>query len=418
MTPPIQTPTRAINRFDRPWTSASTATVIGPMHAPTRQALVEAVARTAAAWPESRLDWSIRDRRWHRPPPARLDDLADGMVADLTADPSVDYGRFLTDLVHDERQRWPLAFSVGHDHVALRMSHAIGDGRALVVLLSRLLETAVTGEPVPFPPRPAMPPFVSALGNFFGRSPKRALAAARAIRHAPPVAEVATLPWSPQRVTLYHRIPGELATEIRRWRKTSASGATSAAVDLSLIMRALALSGVPLAPEVRVLYDVRRYLPARYPELHGNFSVGLLMAMSAAMPAARLSEMIARTGAVGRPLTALGAGLVFSRHPGASPVTAPARPRAELAFTYLGRPLPIERLPWRSGSVPVWSGSVQPAGPQGLTFAVTETGRAVHLSASFHANVLDAERIEHAMTLMTADPISVLTDRTSTNFGV
>ncbi|OJF12241.1 hypothetical protein [Couchioplanes caeruleus] len=415
MSPAIPNATRPISRLDRPWTSASTATVVGPLHAPTRQALVEAIARTAERWPESRLGWSIDEsgRRWRRPAPAHLDAVADGMVTDLDADPSLDYGRFLTGLVHDKREDRPLAFSVGHDHVALRMSHAIGDGRALVALLSRLLETAATGEPVPFPPRPVMPPFVSALGDFFGRSPKRVLAAARAIRHAPSAAEVATRPWSPQRVTLYQRIPGELAAEVRRWRKTSASGATSAAVGLSLVMRALDLSGVPISPEVRVLYDVRRYLPAQYPELHGNFSVGLLMAMSAAMPAARIAELIARAGAVGRPLTALGAGLMFGRRPPASPVTAPLRPQAELAFTYLGRPLPIERLPWRAGRVPVWSGSVQPAGPQGLTFAVTETGRAVHLSASFHAGVLDTGRIGHALTLMAADPIAVLNGRDS-----
>ncbi|GGQ40430.1 hypothetical protein [Couchioplanes azureus] len=417
MTPAIRTATRPIGRLDRPWTTASTATVLGPLRAPARQALVEAIARTAARWPESRLGWSIdgAGRRWCRPP-ARLDDVADGMVTDLDTDPGLDYGRFLTGLVHDERQGWPLAFSVGHDHVAMRMSHAIGDGRALVVLLSRLLESAATGRPAAFPPRPAMPPFAAALGNFFGRSPRRVLAAARAIRHAPPAAQVATRPWSPRRVTLYHRIPGELATEVRRWRKTSASGATSAAVDLCLIMRALHLSGVPVSPEVRVLYDVRRYLPVSYPELHGNFSVGLLMTMSAAMPAERISDMIARAGAAGRPLTALGAGLAFGARALRSPVTAPVRPRADLAFTYLGRPLPIERLPWRAGSVPVWSGSVQPAAPQGLTFAVTETGRAVHLSASFHANVLDAGRIEQAMTLMAADPIAVLTSRE--NLGV
>ena len=79
-----------------------------------------------------------------------------------------------------------------------------------------------------------------------------------------------------------------------------------------------------------------------------------------------------------------------------------------MAFTHIGRPGDIERLPWHAGALRNFNGSVEPGGPAGITVAVTETGNGMQFSTTFHANVVDRASVVAAMDVIADDPLSLL----------
>lgn len=391
---------------DRPWAPAVTAATVGPLVVPPRDALVAAVERLARELPHGRVGWTLEGSRW-RFDPDRLAALAESMVHDRSEDPAQDYAGFANAVARDEHLAWPIAVVRAPDHVAVRVSHASGDGRLVAALLAAVVRVASGGE-LPSWPAEISHAYARASATFLRERPVRALAAARAVRPALGARDGrSTVPWAPARETVYARLEPAAFDEVRRWRKQHVPGTSGPALELGLVLRALAAAALPVRPEVLVLFDLRRYLPTGA-HVQGNFVVGVALPLSASTPLPTISALIARANEVGRPLTAFGANLALRRSAGSPPDQVGQPPSIQVAFTHLGRPREIERLPWLPGAHPTWTGSVEPAGPEGLTVAVTETGRALHLNVSFHGNVLDRADVEQAMTLLCADPIGLL----------
>jgi hypothetical protein len=220
----------------------------------------------------------------------------------------------------------------------------------------------------------------------------------------------ATLPWTPSPRAVYRRTSPETFEALRLWRKEHAPGAGSAPVAFAVLHAALRRQGFDPKRNQLVLFDARRYLPPGA-EVRGNFAVGLDLSVSPPYAPADYAAALERPGTAGRPLTAMVAGMalrpLLSRMP--QTTTAPLRPHPYLAFSHVGRPLNITRMPW-TGPVHerVYCGLLEPAGPEGITFAITEVSNGLQVTASFHEGVTDARLIERALDAATADPLSLL----------
>ncbi len=84
-------------------------------------------------------------------------------------------------------------------------------------------------------------------------------------------------------------------------------------------------------------------------------------------------------------------------------------PRPYLGFSHVGRPLNIVRLPWIGPERErVYSGFLEPAGPEGISFALTDVSDGLQVTASFHEGVFDRALIEAALNLVCQDPIRLL----------
>ena len=80
-----------------------------------------------------------------------------------------------------------------------------------------------------------------------------------------------------------------------------------------------------------------------------------------------------------------------------------------LAYTYMGRPPDIARLPWLvDRELPYYMGMLTPSGPNGVTVASTEIGGRMNVSVSFNDNVIKRSEIEALVDLMCTEPVSLL----------
>jgi hypothetical protein len=81
-----------------------------------------------------------------------------------------------------------------------------------------------------------------------------------------------------------------------------------------------------------------------------------------------------------------------------------------LTFSDLGKQAIIDSLPFLADRPVVYSGSVTPEGPLGITILTGETSRVLGTAVTFHDNVVDAARMAEALRLIEADPIALLSD--------
>jgi hypothetical protein len=402
--------TRRVSALDRPWLDTYLSTLVGPVHMPPRSAIVDAIVELAQAFPHSRLGWQLDDdrKRWMSPG-ASLREQAEQMVVAVEDAPDDDYSAFLTRFGVRRDLAFPAAFVVAPRHLCLRLSHGVGDGRSVTMLLSGVLQQATTGELPDWGARPGVAhPYRKALSAFFGRSPRRVARAVRAARPAASGPAPAGIPWLPDPVTVYRCLPASGLDEVRRWRSKHARGVSMPALELMLLLRAFEAVDMPISPDVLTLFDARRYLPRE--KVDGNFVVGLLLPVAAGNSVAEIAASMTRAAESGRPLTAMAASLLNSRRSHV-PATAPASPVAQLAFSHIGRPPSLERLRFLPDATPVYCGSLDPASPAGVTVATTQTGGSLHLSATLHANVLDPGLVDAALALISRDPLALLDRR-------
>ena len=400
-----------VNALDRPWAGALTASLVGPVRLPPRDAVVRAIVELATAFPYSRLGWQLdRDATAWSSRPDALRTLADEMVVSTDDDPAADYSRFLTAFGRRRDLPWPAAFLLAHDHLGLSLSHGVGDGHAITLFMSGVLSTAHTGQLPDWPRGPGLAhPYRAATASFFGRSPRRlarALRAARPARKAIPAK--ASIPWTPDPVTVYRHVRKELLTGVKAWRRSYAPGISMPALELTLLLKAFRATDLHLHSEVLALFDARRYVPRA--QVDGNFVVGLLLPLSARNTVAEIANAMTSAIDSGRPLTALGLGLLTRRHASPPPATRPAGSLPRLAFTHIGRPQAIQRLPFLEGAVPMYAGSIDPADPCGITVATTQVGHGLHLSATAHAGVVDPAQVARALEIIAGDPVALLDD--------
>lgn len=399
---------KRIERRDRPWVDAYVAAILGPFAMPSADTVRAAVDALIGRYPHSRLNWRVdpAGRRW------QLDGDTDGLVVERHWNAETSIGRIMDTIAVDDTMRRPLALIRYPNHLGLRMSHSIGDGRIFNTIFSAVMGSALTGDPYPWGARPAgRLPLGRAILRTFGSAPSRLRAAiddrpARA--DAPAAGRVEA--WQPDRRTVFASIPAAEMDDIVRRTKQSNPGSTRAAVQMWLLLRSLRLSGLTVARDVNLVVDLRRYLGQ--PPIDGNFVAGVPLRIDPTLSLDELSAMIRATMASGRPLATQAHSMLRAGRTVPAPDTVDSASPTRVTFSGMGCPPEIAGLPFLPGSPAVYTGSVEPEGPAGLTLLVSETPSTVAITASFHANVIDAAVVNDALTLATGNPHRVLTEAT------
>lgn len=398
-----------LQRRDRPWVDTYVAVLCGPFEMPSTDEIRRAVAMLADRYPQSRLTWRLDSARRHW----RTDRLSDSVVTERDWLDVPDVGAALDTITHDESLDPPLTLIRYPNHIGLKMSHGVGDGRLFLTVISSVLRTAMTGEVAQWPAQPAGRfPLAEAAFRTFGRNPMLVRSAVNdrfQPRDDGVSATVEPRPWSPSQRTIHTSLPRDQADRLFAWGKDFAPAASRFALQISLILRAMQCTGIRISNDVRVIVDLRRYVGWRY--IDGNFVAGVPMRVESTMSPQEVSSNIKATMASGRPLanqalaSLRGGG---TPPPAATSVDPEGLPR--VAFTNMGRSPEIECLPFLPNLPPVYAGSIPPDGPHGITFLFGENPQKMSINATFHDNVVDPASVEAVMKVATSDPIGLLSE--------
>lgn len=396
--------TSRIERRDRTWVDAGVTVLCGPFDMPSTDALRRAVTALAESHPHSRLTWTL-DRsngRW------RTGRDVESIVVERDWDDARSVGTVLDALEHDAELAPPLTLVRYPDHLGLKMSHGIGDGAISLAIVASVLHTAVTGQVMPWPARPAgRIPLARAACRTFGRHPALVGSAIRdRSRPAAQTRPSAQRAWRPSSRAIYTVIDPARTRQIRTWRAEFAPQSSRFGLQAALLLKALRRVGLDVAPDVRLIVDLRRYLGAGF--IDGNFVAGVPMRMDWRLSPTQITALVRATTASGRPLaTQMMTALRVGKAVPAPTSMTPDEP-ARLTFSYFGQAALIENLPYRSGHQPVYAGSVAPDGPWGVTFLHAEYHGATAIATTFHDNVIDPALMEKAMDLVASEPVALL----------
>ena len=406
---------RRVAGTDRLWGPATVVTTVGPVAAPARRDMVAGLRLLADHAQVTRVGREFDDAGTHWRSAADLDEYCERAVVSLPAPVGDDPADTMLEVLRRGRGSLPMTFVTSGESVSLNLAHAMGDGYFMCRLLPAVMEAARTGD-VPAWARldVATTPLRTALWSFFGRHPGRIRTVLADIRSTPrdlAPAPSPTIGWRPSMACVVRLSSTEAFTELKRWRKAHASGISTVAVTLAALECARRTLRVPSAQAPLVLFDARRYVSRASGEVTGNFCVGMRLSIEDRFEPTSVDRSMKRAVQTGRPLSAMSAGLALSRiaRPATPATTAPTAPQWDVAYTHMGRPADIVRLPWTDdGSRRFYTGSLTPAGPTGITFALSEIGNRINVSASFHDNVLDAGVVTDLIDLVCADPAALL----------
>jgi hypothetical protein len=154
------------------------------------------------------------------------------------------------------------------------------------------------------------------------------------------------------------------------------------------------------------MMDLRGYLGDRL--IDGNFVAGVPIRMSGDMSPGQIASMVRDTRNSGRPLANQVATSI--RLGSALPIPATIEEHAlpQVTFSYLGAPPLVDCLPYLPGQSPTYAASVEPGGPNGLTFLLGHVNGGIILNAIFHDNIVDAAQVEAAVQMVNSDPVGLL----------
>jgi hypothetical protein len=378
--------------------------LVGPVEMPSLRGLRDSVAALAARHPESRLTCRLdpSGQYW-------LNDRSpEEIVIERPWEGELDVGGCLDDLALDHSLEPPLTLIRYPNYLGLRMSHALGDGRAFPTIVSAVLLTALAGAVVQWPVEPAPRfPLVTAALRTFGTHPSTLFGAIRdRPAREPEERSAIEEPWEPSRHTVHRAIPRQAADEFFAWGKAVAPGASRFSLQVTLLLRAFTAAGLEVSQDVRVIADLRRYLDWKY--IGGNFVAGVPFRLDVSMTPEQVSAVVKTTNKSGRPL----AGQLLAAMRGGvrmeNPTTVPRDTLPRVTFSDLGNSPEINRLTFLPDGPRVYAGSVPPEGPLGLTIITAESSQGVTLNTTFHDNVVDAKLVSAAMDKAATDPIALL----------
>jgi hypothetical protein len=374
---------------------------------PTTDALRAAVGAISRDYPHSRLTWRLDTAswQWH-------DDRALESVVVERDWPGDDIGLALDAIAGDAALTSPLCLIRYPNHIGLRMSHSVGDGRLFLTTISTVLRTALTEEVVPWPVQRAnSSPLLSAAAKTFGGKPRllRDAVRDRVAMTGSAVQSGEQQPWTPARRTIYGSLARSRADELFDWGAQFAPKASRFALLIALVLRAMRSVGMETSDDRRVLVDLRRYLGWRY--IDGNFVAGVPMRIEAEMAPEELSASMRTTMSSARPLANQLLTSARSRFATPIPVTSfDPNGLARVTFTNMGRTPEIDGLPFLTDLPPVYGGSVPPDGPFGLTVLFGDNRRMISINVAFNDNVIDADLVQRAVDAAIADPIGLVSE--------
>jgi hypothetical protein len=390
-----------VQRRDRPWLNAYVSAVLGPFAMPPLEDVRGAVAKLTDQYPRSRINWRLdpTGRFW------QSDRTPESIVTERTWHPGVAIGETLDMIVRDTSLQSPLSLIRFDNHLGLKMSHGIGDGRIYAAILAAVAHTALTGEVPAWAAHPSGRfPLAAAACRTFGRHPS-VIKAAMDDRYRKEYHSLTapTRPWSASRCTIVTSIPRSGGDEIG-----AKIGANRLGVQICLTLRALRDVRIKVASDINIVVDLRRYLGWHF--IDGNFLAGVPISVTPEMTPEQISATIKATIRSGRPLAGQVLSSLRTGGGGAVESSVDADGPVRATFSSLATP-ECDRLPRLPGHPLLAAASVEPAGPLGLTFLIVETADSTWINAAFHDNVIDAGRVEGAMKSLVADPAGLLCEQ-------
>lgn len=403
---------RRVSTRDASWLAVESAKVVGPLAAVPADAVRRALVQLHAHRPDSRVVCRL-DRAGRRWLPMSRRTFA-GWVHRLVLEIGLDDADALTrQLMAEPLADRPVLLVAGGPFAGIKMSHAAGDGRVGDALFAEVLGAATGGRTAWHPyPRPSRLPLARAIGYQLATKPARLPRALRVARAPQPVATTGGASWRP--AVAHHAArsaPGMIA-ELRRWRDAHMPGVTVGSMLFAVVHVAVErVLGPPDPPGLVVLVDARRYLPGQV-AVEGNFAWG--EHLRPADPGDPRAVHAALRDLLGsrRALTMLALHNVAAavrRDPSPEPQVRAAVPRPHLTVTYLGRAHPYAPLDWADAEKRRLIDVVTPGGPQAVTVALEELGGALHVTATYHANVFDPAAVAAVTETVANDPVELLT---------
>lgn len=308
------------------------------------------------------------------------------------------------------------------DYVLIDTSHELGDGKLFVDLVSAIGEIISTGElPIWARTPETRHPLLKAIWHWFGRHPKHVVDTVRARialqRMADPASNEISMSsseltaWEPSYALEIARSTESIEAGVTKWRKTHAPQSSSATVAVALLRRAFAAVGLNSSPELLIAVNCRRYLPPKS-TVNGNFIVGLSVPYSGFGSIDDNGALLNAAYESGLPLAwlsvASSAVRISKPKPHTMPTTVSATPRMQLMYSDLGRPRNFSEASWFGKENFMFTGLLDPAGPDAVTVMSGSVGGERTLSASFHDNVFARAAVKKALHMVTTDPLSLL----------
>lgn len=412
----------AMTTRDRLLRGSSVVGAFGPIEMPSRDAIVRALRRIAAAGPNTRvgLGFDADGKNWTWDDDT-LDEWCDEMVVSIAPASPQTIGtvaggqRFRVEGAH------PLCFVIAGDFIIEINDHALGDGVLFLDRLATTLQFAAGADEAPSwlaAKSERFPVLVAARETFLrGKAVRKALFASRRADRAIPnePKSGARIPWHPEATMVTASASPTALKELQKWIRETDKTLTVSTALIVLLRRALEGAGLTLQRDTSMIYDLRRYLPEGRNRVSGNFIAGLPLRVQDPLDLQQISGVLRTHTASGRPLAALMVGI--ARHlvvgaPRQRDTTVRAQPRAHFVFNNMGMPRTLQQLPW---SAPpdhrVSLSMVVPGGPEDIVVLASIVAGVISVTASFHSNVFDELVVEEALQRAMLNPLVLMGSR-------
>ena len=393
--------------------------VAGPMTVPPRQQLVDNLLAAAELGPQSRVGLQLNEAgdTWTYDR-AGLREWCEGLVVEIPPITDNDVVDVLRERIRDDATPPPFQLTIAGDFIVLRMTHLLGD----INILFALFDIAIAAPGREFPGwllKPeATAPLSLAVRETFGKNPLRVAKVLQSQRSrlgaAPEVRTQASavVPWQRHAELAYSRGTVQAARALKSWVRTTPGSVTLATALLVAVRRALVAEGIPVRGESSLIYDSRRYLPDGV-VTNGNFIAGLPVPAGLSDDPRQIAQIVKDNVDAASPLAAMLVGALRSRLTGRRfakpPTTVAATPTAHVVLTNLGVRRELDTAPWLVGKgEEQFAHWAEPSAPDDLVIGVLQLRGALQVTAFFHGNVFDAERVQAALDRAIGDPVSLL----------
>ncbi len=377
------------------------AAIFGPVAVPDR---VEAIRRLRAmvdAGPALRLclQPSTTSRRWRR---------ADADIADAVIEvPDSHDPLVLLDRLH----RLPesgLRVALAGNYVAIDFSHGLGDTAFCQAVADVVVGAVTLDDPHWDAYRHRVSPLAAAGLATFGSDPRRlwrlgGLHRRRPIPDPGPAGDPHPVSRTAPTARMV-RLPADDVARLRTLRDRHRPGVSMFAIYTIALIRALSDAGISLTPAVTIPFDVRPYLPAGIDTL-ATFSAGLAFPIGPDTAPHSLQALLTESASCGRPVANMLVSTAKIRLASREQLAADHwalvgdTPRADLLHSFVGRLPQTDAIRFLDPAAASNYTVSDPISPRGITVTSAMIGDgALCMSAAFHDEHLDADRIDRAIS--------------------
>lgn len=323
--------------------------------------------------------------------------------------------------------RHSLEVHVSDRHIAVDIDHGLGDGGLATGLIATILALARGDASKWLNETDIRLPLLKATLRTFGTKPsllRDVVAVFGTLKEdgqrpsggaLPPVADLPGLNWSPSFSVESVTIGADRQSEVDSWRKANIPSCGTSFTWLFIARRALRAAGFRIADDVMVAFNCRRYLPDGE-RVIDNFAAGLEIAVTDESSMDAMGARVRRITSSALPLAALGmVSTVAQFRPRGTRDKCPEQRWAgesavRLMYSDLGRIVAFDDAPWRSDDDPSFSGLLDPATPESITLFSSVVHGVRTVSASFHDNVVDRNKVADAMRRIREEPLRLLNE--------